>query len=234
MNTEEIAKERKPLRLLVVSDDVAPTLFNARIREHVGPVDLLLSCGDLSYSYLEYIVTRLRTPHAFYVHGNHDSPEYRANNTTLEEPGGWMNLDQRSVWLEELGLLIAGLEGSIRYRPEAPYQYTQREMTWRVYRLAVKLLFNYLRHGRYLDIFVAHSPPAGIHDGTDWPHRGFEAYLGLMKRFRPRLFLHGHKHRYGPGPWRSQYRATEVVNVHPFRIINWYEDEIQYGRLSRR
>jgi hypothetical protein len=62
-------------------------------------------------------------------------------------------------------LLVAGMEGSIRYHPRAPYQYTQTQMTWRAQRLILQLLFNRVRYGRYLDIFIAHSPPAGIHDG---------------------------------------------------------------------
>lgn len=231
MRTQEAVKRSQGIRILVVSDDVAPPLFSENLNKYVGEVDVLLSCGDLSYSYLEYLVTQLQTRYAYYVHGNHDGPEYRANNTTLEAPGGWVNVDGRVVEAKKHGLLVAGLEGSIRYRPKAPYQYTQTEMWWRVQKLALKFLFNYALYGRFLDIFIAHSPPAGIHDGPDWPHRGFEAFCGLMKRFRPRLFLHGHKHRYGPMPWRTEFVETEVVNVHPFRVINWYEDGVKYGRL---
>lgn len=229
-----ILRPAYPIRILAVSDRVSDTLFNARVRERIRPVDLLLSCGDLPYTYLEYLVTQLYSRYAYFVHGNHDAPEHCESGQTLNEPGGWENLDRRAVQAQKLNLLVAGLEGCIRYRPKAPYQYTQGEMTWRAQPLMLQLLFNKIRYGRYLDIFIAHSPPAGIHDGPDGPHLGFSVFLSLMRRFRPRLLLHGHKHRYGPAPWRTRYVATEVVNIYPFRLIEWYEDRIEYGRIYRR
>lgn len=219
-----------PVRILAVSDRVSDTLFNAGVRERIGPVDLLLSCGDLPYTYLEYLVTALRTRHAYFVHGNHDAPEHCESGQTLNEPGGWENLDGRVTYVARLNLLVAGLEGCIRYRPGSPYQYTQGEMTWRAQPLMLRLLFNKIRYGRYLDILIAHSPPAGIHDGPDAPHLGFGVFLSLMRRFRPRLLLHGHKHRYGTAPWRTRYAATEVVNIYPFRLIEWGEETLGYGR----
>jgi len=80
---------------------------------------------------------------------------------------------------------------------------------------------NRVLHGRYLDILITHSPPFGIHDGEDLPHRGFKALLGFMTVFRPRYLLHGHKHIYGPEPSRTRYLDTEVINVYPFRVIEW-------------
>jgi len=45
--------------------------------DRFGDVELVLSCGDLPYYYLEYIVSMLNVP-LLYVHGNHDAPpEYQ-------------------------------------------------------------------------------------------------------------------------------------------------------------
>ena len=206
------------MKILAVSDQVVEGIYSSHIRERFGDVEMVLSCGDLSYSYLEYIVTMLNVP-AFFVHGNHDQPEYKADGHVLTRPGGWINLDGRTVKMK--GLLLAGLEGSIRYKPRAPFQYTESEMLYKAWRMAPALLMNRIFHGRYLDILIAHSPPCGIHDGEDLPHRGFEAFLELMARFRPRYLLHGHKHIYGPEPSRTRYRDTEVINVYPFRVIEW-------------
>ena len=206
------------MKVLAVSDLVVEGIYSAHIRERFGDVDMVLSCGDLPYSYLEYIVTMLDVP-SFFVHGNHDGPEYTADGHTLTKPGGWVNLDGRTV--ETKGILLGGLEGSIRYKPRAPFQYTESEMAYKVWRLMPALLMNRVCHGRYIDIFITHSPPLGIHDGPDLPHRGFKALLGLMARFRPRYLLHGHKHIYGPEPWRTRYLDTEVINVYPFRVIEW-------------
>ncbi|MDP3047030.1 MAG: hypothetical protein Q8O07_06075 [Chloroflexota bacterium] len=42
----------------------------------------------------------------------------------------------------------------------------------------------------------------------------------MMDVFRPRYLLHGHQHRnYGPGPYETMYGRTQVINVHPYRII---------------
>jgi Icc-related predicted phosphoesterase len=155
----------------------------------------------------------------FFVHGNHDHPEYMANGRTLTKPGGWINLDGRVV--EVNGVLLGGLEGSMRYRPGAPFQYTEREMTYKAWWLLPALLKNRVFYGRYLDILITHSPPFGIHDGEDWPHRGFKVLLRLMARFCPRFLLHGHKHVYGPETWRTRYLDTEVINVYPFRVVKW-------------
>lgn len=204
------------MRILAVSDRVVRGVYSPGIRERYGDVDIVVSCGDLPYSYLEYIVSMLNVP-CFYVHGNHDGPEYLADGRTLVEPGGWVNLDGRTV--EYKGVVLGGLEGSIRYKPQAPFQYTQGEMRLRVWRLIPQLLVNRMQYGRYLDVFVAHAPPFGIHDGKDWPHRGFESFLWLMARFRPRFLLHGHKHIYGPETQRTCYLDTEVINVYPSRVI---------------
>lgn len=206
------------MKILAVSDRVVESIYSAQICERFGDVDMVLSCGDLPYSYLEYIVSMLNVP-CFFVHGNHDQPEYTANGRTLAEPGGWVNLDGRVVMTE--GILVGGLEGSIRYKPGVPFQYTESEMAYRVWRMVPELITNRVLHGRCLDIIITHAPPFGIHDGEDLCHRGFKALLGLMSRFRPRYLLHGHKHIYGPEPWRTRYLDTEVINVYPSRVIEW-------------
>lgn len=206
------------MKILALSDQVVESVYSPCIRERFGDVDIVLGCGDLPYSYMEYVVTMLEAP-AFFVHGNHDRPEYTASGQTLTRPGGWVNLHGRTVMAK--GILLGGLEGSIRYRPRAPFQYTEEEMTWKVWCMAPALLMNRVLYGRYLDILITHSPPFGIHDGRDLPHRGFKALLTLMARFRPRYLLHGHKHVYGPQSSQTHYRDTEVINVYPVRVIEW-------------
>ena len=206
------------MKILAISDRVVETIYSSRIRERFGDVDMVLSCGDLPYSYLEYIVSMLNVP-CFFVHGNHDQPEYLADGRTLTKPGGWFNLDERTIKIKNV--LLGGLEGSMRYKPGAPFQYTENEMTYKAWRLGLTLLMNRVLHGRYLDILITHTPPFGIHDGKDWPHRGFKVLLRLMARFRPRYLLHGHKHIYGPEPRRTRYRDTEIINVYPYRVVEW-------------
>jgi Icc-related predicted phosphoesterase len=204
------------MRILALSDQVVDSIYSADVRERFGDVDLLLSCGDLPYSYLEYVVTMLNVP-AFYVHGNHDLPEDLGQGVWLKEPRGWVNLDGRTARVGPL--LLAGLEGALRYRPNAPFQYSEGEMRWKVVRLLPALLLNRMRYGRYLDILVTHAPPLGIHNDLDLPHRGFAVFRWLMERFRPRYLLHGHKHVYKPQTTRTRYGETMVVNVYPFAVL---------------
>lgn len=210
------------MKILAVSDQVVEGLYRPEIRERMADVRLLISCGDLPYSYLEYLVTMLNVP-AFYVHGNHDRPEDIGGGKLLIEPRGWENLDGRTVRVGSL--LLAGLEGALRYKPRAPYQYTEGEMRWKVVRLLPGLLRNRLRYGRYLDILVTHAPPLGIHNDVDLPHRGFAVFRWLMERFRPRYLLHGHKHIYKPQSIRTRFGDTLVVNVYPFTLIEWEQNE---------
>lgn len=81
--------------------------------------------------------------------------------------------------------------------------------------LAPRLLRNRIRYGRYLDIFVAHAPPWGIHDKEDLPHRGIRAFRWLIDVFKPALFLHGHIHIY------QKYEVTET-QIGPTRIVNTF------------
>lgn len=209
------------MRILTVSDKVEPVLYSPYIRERVGHVDLILACGDLPYHYLEYIVGMLDAP-LYYVHGNHDievaaPPPYSAGC----KPVGitWAeNLHARTVSYK--GLLLAGLEGSRRYTPRRPFQYSEAEMRLQVFWLSQALRWNRLRYGRHLDILITHAPPRGIHDADDLPHQGFESYLKLLHRFRPLLMIHGHQHIYtGREPTETLYRDTLVINTYGYRLI---------------
>ncbi|MBN1179076.1 MAG: metallophosphoesterase family protein [Anaerolineae bacterium] len=204
------------MKILALSDHVAETIYSSSIKERFADVEMVLSCGDLPYSYLEYVVTLLAVP-AFFVHGNHDRPEYTDSGATLYTPGGWVNLDGRVI--KAGGLLLAGFEGSLRYKPDAPFQYTEAQMQRKILALAPKLLLYRLAYGRSVDVLITHAPPHGIHDGEDLPHRGFAAFRWFIARFKPRYLLHGHKHVYGPETTRTRHHSTTVVNVYPFTVI---------------
>ncbi len=205
------------LQVLAVSDRVEPRIYGPGIRSVAGDAELIVGCGDLPYYYLDYIVSTLNRPF-YYVHGNHDRPEYRSNRSVVREPQGGVNLHRRLC--RHRGLLIAGLEGSHRYNANEHYQYTQMEMWSHVLAMAPTLFINRLLYGRYLDILVTHSPPFGIHDGTDRPHIGFRAFLALMRWFKPRYLLHGHQHVYNNlTTTQTRYHQTRIINVYPYKIL---------------
>jgi Icc-related predicted phosphoesterase len=214
------------MKILTVSDKVDELIYSPAIRNVMGDVDMVLGCGDLPAYYLEFIVTILGGP-LFYVIGNHANAVKKryAPKDQWEYPGGCENIDERVV--HHRGLLIAGLEGSMRYNDNPYFQYTEREMAWKVWRLAPWLVLNKLAHGRYLDILITHAPPYGIHDRPDPCHQGFRAFLTLMERFRPRYLIHGHVHVYSPlEATDSVYRDTRVINTYGYRTL-----EIDEGSL---
>jgi Icc-related predicted phosphoesterase len=100
--------------------------------------------------------------------------------------------------------------------------------------MALRLFLNRIFGGRYLDVLVTHAPPCGIHDGEDTCHRGFDAYLRFMRRFRPRYLLHGHQHRLATEEWQTRYLDTRVINVYPFRVLDLeVENESQRSSTPR-
>lgn len=207
------------MRILAISDKVVPALYSPSIHQMVGKVDLVVGCGDLPPYYIDYVVSMLDVP-CYLVQGNHASgAEFEERNIIAPAPRHHMDIDERVLMTR--GLIVAGLEGSIRYNRNPRYQYTQSQMWRKVWRLTPQLMWHRMRYGRALDILVAHSPPAGIHDGPDHAHRGFESFLWLMRTYKPRYLLHGHKHVYRHDEVTvTQYAETTVVNVYPWRIID--------------
>jgi Icc-related predicted phosphoesterase len=207
------------MRILAVADEIDRTLYSPTLARRVGHIDVIVSCGDLPFYYLEYLAGVLNAP-TYFVFGNHGFElEHRADEVAIAEPRVGTNLDRRVV--NERGLLLAGLEGCMRYNNAPRFQYTEREMRLRAGALVPQLLFNRLRRGRYLDILAVHAPPYGIHDLPDLCHTGFKSYLWLMQRFRPQYLLHGHVHSYNPRQVvATRYGQTNVVNVFPYRVID--------------
>lgn len=202
------------MRILSLSDIEIPFIYGPQVRRRFEGVDLILGCGDLPYYYLEYVLDALNAP-LFFVRGNHDEVVEYSSAGQRTAPHGGTDAHARVAHCK--GALIAGIEGSVRYRPGS-FQYTQAEMWSLVLGLAPKLLYNKARYGRYLDIFISHAPPAGIHDGSDLTHQGIDAFRWLIMAFRPALYFHGHIHIYRPDTvTETQVGTTRVINTYGFR-----------------
>lgn len=206
------------MKILAVSDHELPNLYNASIVERFGDVDLVIGCGDMGHYYLEYILSMLNKP-LYYVNGNHAPAIQYGTGGPRSHPWGGINLHRRAMRDPATGLLLAGIEGSILYN-NGPQQYSQSEMWQHVYHLVPRLLFNRVRYGRYLDIFVTHAPPWKINDAEDLPHRGIKAFVWLIHTFKPAYHLHGHVHLYRQdAPRTVEVGPTQVVNTCGYQII---------------
>lgn len=207
------------MKIMAVSDKVLNNLYCSDVRQKHPNVDLIVGCGDLPFYYLDFLTSGLDA-RIFYVRGNHDKgPQYTVHGRVLQQVDGGIDLHGRTA--QHNNLLFAGLEGSMRYRPDAPFMYTDTEMRYAVAQLLPSLLYNRIKYGRFLDILVTHSPPFGIHDKTDLPHTGFRVFLPLMRYFKPRFMLHGHIHLYQHNAKRvTQFEQTTIINVYPYYVLN--------------
>lgn len=189
------------MKILCLSDEECPALWDYYTPGKLKGYDLILSCGDLKASYLSFIVTMARCP-VLYIHGNHDTGYSR------KPPEGCDCIEDQLV--EYNGLRILGLGGCRRYRP-GDHQYTEKEMRKRIRKLRFKLWWH-----KGVDIVIAHAAPYGIGDDNDIAHRGFEAFVELIEKYQPKYFLHGHIHmNYGQNIQRiKQVGDTQVINVY--------------------
>lgn len=219
------------MKILCISDQIDPLVYSMNIKERYKDVDLVVSAGDLPMEYLEFIVSSLNKP-LFFVFGNHNLnafPFYHKkfrNNTDFESIKADYSNGYGSTYLgfttrRENNFLFAGVSGSIRYNSDMG-QYTERQMKYRLLALVPRLIYNKLRYGRYLDIFVAHAAPFGIHDRPDPCHKGFKCFLWFIKKFKPRYFLHGHIHLYDlQAPRVTTYESTTIINVFSHYLLEF-------------
>ena len=201
------------MKVLCISDRVEPMLFGPALNTYARGVEAVISCGDLPFEYLEYVVTSLGAP-VYYVLGNHDpAPD------GPELPGGCTPIDGQVVDVGG-GVVLAGLSGSPLYSG-GPNQYTERQMRRRVLALSARIRCRALVGRARPGIFVTHSPPFGLGDREDHVHTGFESFLSLVNRHHPRLWLHGHVHLHGPDQPRAAHSGgTKVLNVYGHRILD--------------
>lgn len=215
------------MKLLCISDQIDPYIYSSSAKERFGDVDAVISAGDLPDEYLEFISGALNKP-IFFVFGNHNLKSFELYHGGAHQKGIYGIAHEAPgtgatyigfKCLKTNKMLIAGVSGCIRYN-RGPCQYTERQMAFKLLRLAPRLLLNKLLYGRYLDIFVTHAAPLGIHDKEDACHRGFKCFLTFMRIFKPKYLLHGHIHLYDLQAERvTQFEDTTVINVYSRYVI---------------
>jgi hypothetical protein len=205
-------------RILAIADETAGWLDTGSVRG--AGVDLVLAAGDLPFDYLERLADLVNCP-CVLVPGNHD-PDLSGYSTvrglslfggfpkTWPGPAGWVNADTEVV--SAAGLRIAGLGGSLEYSG-GPNQWPERAQARRVRTLVRRA------RRRPVDVLLTHSPPLGVGDREDPPHRGFACLHEAVRKLRPKLLLHGHIHPYGELRPDHELAGTRVCNVVGYRIL---------------
>ena len=189
------------MKVLVVADEESRYYYDYYQPGRLDDIELIISCGDLSRTYLEFLVTLGNCP-LLYVCGNHD-------DTFADHPPEGCVCIEDTVFLYR-GLRFAGLGGSYRYRPDGIYMYTEKQMARRIRKLWWKI-----RKNKGVDILVTHAPAFGLGDLDTLQHRGFRCFLKFMEKYKPRYMLHGHVHRnYGfKIPITQRYLDTTIINA---------------------
>lgn len=190
------------MKILVLADIESKYLWDFFEKEKLEGIDLILSCGDLKAEYLSFLASFTKVP-ILYVHGNHDDGYER------KPPEGCICIEDK-IYVHE-GVRIMGLGGSVRYK-NGVNQYTQEEMEKRVRRMWLCL-----KHKKGIDILLTHSPAAGICDGLDHAHKGFDVFNTLIEKYRPKYFVHGHIHKNYQSNFVREQKLGETI------IVNGYE-----------
>jgi predicted phosphodiesterase len=199
------------MKILAVADHEAKYFYDYYTPGRLAEYDLIIACGDLKRSYLEFLVTMARCP-LLYVHGNHD------DRLDKEPPEGCICIEDQ-IYVYK-GVRILGLGGSYRYRKDGKHMYTERQMANRILLLKLQLW----KHKGF-DILVTHAPAYRINDMNTMSHRGFQCFVDLLDHYAPKYFIHGHVHRnYGPNIPRKSLRGdTIIINADEYYRIDYDE-----------
>jgi Icc-related predicted phosphoesterase len=205
--------------ILAVTDETDPRIHSATLRERLGHVAFVVSCGDLPASYIEFIADALNRP-VYYVLGNHAEELTRRCAGKACHPAGAVDIGGKVVQDPETGIILAGFPGCPRYSESDPAQFSEWEIGLMATKMTPRLQLNRLRHGRALDILVSHAPPRDVNDGADPAHRGFASLRKFLDKWRPPYHLHGHVHLWDrTRPYRQRFGDTDVINVFPYRVL---------------
>ncbi len=179
-----------PVRTIVIADDDA-------LVGHLeaGPVDLLISLGDLWDSTIEKACARYGPKMTLAVRGNHDS----------DAPFASFIAPLHGTMEHYAGMTFGGFNGSWRYKPRGHHLYDQEEVS------------RALRSFPRVDVFVAHNSPARCHERDDDVHQGFEGFRDYILRAKPKYFLHGHQHLSAT----TTIGSTTVIGVFGETIIDF-------------
>jgi Icc-related predicted phosphoesterase len=194
------------MRILSVSDQVEPILYEPGSSKSFPGVDLILSCGDLPPAYLTYLVTVFNVP-LLYVSGNHDG-QYDYN-----PPQGCVDIHGKIVVYK--GIRIMGLEGCHWYNG-GRFQYTEKQMA----RIVLKTKFKVWWH-KGVDIVISHAPPRHVYDEEDTCHRGFKCFRSFIDNYSPQNFLHGHIHTSfkNKEERKTTINKTDVINTFGYYVF---------------
>lgn len=223
------------MKILAVSDKENSQVQNSILKnmDKLKDIDIIISCGDLSKNYLEFLVDGIKKEF-FFVEGNHPTIKISSKscfekvvskvyeNENYFDYGG-INLHSRIHIYDNY--ILVGFEGSMKYNGKS-FQYSEKEMTRIVNKVSFAIKkqqfkdFLFKRKKKEI-IVVSHAPVAQIHDKEDVCHKGFNCFRTFIEKFNPVLWLHGHIHYEGQTNEQiSRLNNTLIVNTYGAHLID--------------
>ncbi len=230
------------MKILAVSDKEDAKLqdFILQNPNVIKNIDFIVSCGDLSKNYLEFIVDTVRK-YFFFVEGNHPTLNNDPAKDYFKKIVDKIYDDEQQFTLGGINLharmeiyadyILVGFEGSMRYNMKG-YQYTEKEMSRIVDIVSEKIRIQQIkdfifRKKKKKIIVVSHAPILGVHDKQDTCHKGFACFKKFLNKFNPLIWFHGHVHFEGQmNEQITKVSNTLVVNVYGFHIVDVDNDNI--------
>ena len=188
------------MKVLVIADEESKFLTEYYAENDLGNIDFILSVVDLPYSYLDTIRTNLKKP-LFYIRGNHDTYKIGLFDKGFIE---WKSVEISGVRI--IGIGCQHRNGKILSEAEI--------------RKKLKRLYRKKKHITRVDIIISHYPAAGIGDGQDAAHQGYQAIRDFVEKTQPMYFVYGHNHlNYGRKSRTIESNKTKYVNAYEKAII---------------
>ncbi|MFP4403156.1 MAG: metallophosphoesterase family protein, partial [Nanoarchaeota archaeon] len=222
------------VRILAVSDE--ETLYKKSFtNKKFKNIDILVSCGDLSPSYLEYIVHKTMPTHRIMIHGNHDNI-YFPHNYEHKSKGysdifkgmhvlnnDFYKIDKKEYNLDE-NLVIAGFYGANAHGSE-PFFLDEKKLNFFAKKMKFKDFFlNY----NLPKIILSHCAPNvnNLFKNIDSFHKPSNALGEIYNNFPPNLWFYGHIHpRYTKQKLdfkiNTNNKNTYILNTVPYKIIDY-------------
>ena len=230
------------MRLLAISDKESSTLLNwIKVMDpDLRSLDLIVSCGDLPLSYLEFVSTTLGKD-LIYIRGNHDQQV----GWSVDRFSGQRAIYQNPVFEERFDVFknlhakifsfkdyfFVGFEGSLWYNGQGP-QYHEEEMSKIVQKMErrlrlIQFMRRRIRRARKV-VVLTHAPLAGIHDGQDQCHKGFQCFHHFLQSVSPILWIHGHTATESISNNQMTHRLkTAIVNCYEHKFIDLRGEDIR-------
>lgn len=194
------------MKILAVSDEAILERYSPEVlKEMFKDIELIVSCGDVSNRYLDYLFTILNKE-LVYVNGNH---VYARDH----DISFCKNIDSGENCTVK-GIKIVGFDGSPKYSM-GPHQYSEKDVFFMVMKSYVKTMF------KTVDLVISHSPIEGINEGSDPIHKGFKSYRKAIDLLKPKYWLHGHIHlKNHHEVQEAQFENTKIINVFGYKVLD--------------